>query len=405
MNELFSYTEVWLREHHALHTAREIHQQPELWRQLYQNLQCEEGLWRPFLQPLLSDPELQIVLCGAGSSAFIGRTLAPWLREQCGLNVVAYSTTDIVPSPLQYLDPTRSTLLISYGRSGNSPESVAAVKLADQLLPRCYHLMLTCNPGGALARYAEGRAHVCSLNMPQGAHDQSFAMTSSFSCMTLATVLLLGPLTLEQSGEALMTMIALCERERGQWQAQVKRLACSGFKRMMCLGSSCFTGIAEEGALKMLELTAGHVATRYDSSMGVRHGPKFMIERDTLVVMMLSADQHRRRYDLDLWHELNHDGLACQIVALSGTQGKGFTVINSEQDDIWLLFPYLIFLQMLAFETSLALGITPDNPCPTGEVNRVVKGVEIYPYHPPYSPRIKCSRSDYVDTEYFNDPN
>ena len=27
-----------------------------------------------------------------------------------------------------------------------------------------------------------------------------------------------------------------------------------------------------------------------------------------------------------------------------------------------------------------ALGITPDNPCPTGEVNRVVKGVILYPY-------------------------
>ncbi|WP_118986474.1 AgaS family sugar isomerase [Photorhabdus sp. CRCIA-P01] len=392
MNELFSYTKVWLREHHALHTAREIHQQPELWRQLYQNLQCEEALWRPFLQPLLSDPELQIVLCGAGSSAFIGRTLAPWLREQCGLNVVAYSTTDIVPSPLQYLDPTRSTLLISYGRSGNSPESVAAVKLADQILPRCYHLMLTCNPDGALARYAEGRAHVCSLNMPQDSHDQSFAMTSSFSCMTLATGLLLGPLTLEQSGASLMAMAELCEREWRQWQVQTKRLARSGFKRMMCLGSSCFTGIAEEGALKMLELTAGYIATRYDSSMGVRHGPKFMIERDTLVVMMLSADKYRRRYDLDLWHELNHDGLARQVVALSGTPGEGFTAINSEQDDLWLLFPYLMFLQMLAFETSLALGITPDNPCPTGEVNRVVKGVEIYPYLPSYSQRTACKQ-------------
>ncbi|WP_350305244.1 SIS domain-containing protein [Photorhabdus viridis] len=392
MNELFFYTEAWLREHHALHTAREIHQQPALWRQLYQNLQREEALWRPFLLPLLSEPELQIVLCGAGSSAFVGRALAPWLRERCGLNVVAYSTTDIVPSPLQYLDPTRSTLLISYGRSGNSPESVAAVKLADQILPRCYHLMLTCNPAGALARYAEGRAHVCSLNMPQGSHDQSFAMTSSFSCMALATALLLGPLTLEQSSAPLMAMAELCEREWRQWQVQTKRLARSGFKRMMCLGSSCFTGVAEEGALKMLELTAGYIATRYDSSMGVRHGPKFMIERDTLVVMMLSADKYRRRYDLDLWHELNHDGLARQIVALSGAPGEGFTAINSEQDDIWLLFPYLMFLQMLAFETSLALGITPDNPCPTGEVNRVVKGVEIYSYLPSYSQRTACKQ-------------
>ncbi|WP_367299869.1 SIS domain-containing protein [Hafnia alvei] len=380
MSELFSYSEAWLHEHHALHTAREIDQQPRLWRQLHQELSDSQGHWKPFLQPLLADPTLQIVLCGAGSSAFVGRALAPWLREQCGLDVVAYGTTDIVPSPLQYLDPERPTLLVSYGRSGNSPESVAAVRLADQILPHCHHLMLTCNPDGELARYAEGRRNVCSLIMPQGSHDQSFAMTSSFSCMTLATVLLLGPLTLAQSAPALQQMTALCSREQHHWQQQVKALANSGFKRAMVLGGRCFTGIAEEAALKMLELTAGRIATRYDSSMGVRHGPKFMVDGDTLVLLMMSSEAYCHRYDADLLRELRHDDLAKQIVALSATPGDFHTVLDSDLDDIWLLFPYLMYLQMLAFETSLALGMTPDNPCPTGEVNRVVKGVEIYPF-------------------------
>ncbi|WP_423732246.1 SIS domain-containing protein [Hafnia paralvei] len=380
MSELFSYSEAWLQDHDALHTAREIDQQPRLWQQLHDELTQAKAYWQPFLQPLLANPDLQIVLCGAGSSAFAGRAVAPWLREQCGLDVVAYGSTDIVPSPLQYLDPERPTLLVSYGRSGNSPESVAAVRLADQILPHCHHLMLTCNPDGALARYAEGRNNVCSLIMPQGSHDQSFAMTSSFSCMTLATILLLGPLTLEQSAPSLQQMAALCISEQQHWQQQVKVLAGSGFKRVMVLGSRCFTGIAEEAALKMLELTAGRIATRYDSLMGVRHGPKFMVDGDTLVLLMMSSEVYCHRYDADLLRELRHDNLAKKIVALSGTPGISDTVFNSDLDDIWLLFPYLMYLQMLAFETSLALGMTPDNPCPTGEVNRVVKGVEIYPF-------------------------
>lgn len=383
MSELFSYRDAELHERQAQHTAREIWQQPRLWRQLHRELTDSAAQWQPFLAPLLADPDVQIVLCGAGSSAFAGRAIAPWLREECGLDIAAYGTTDIVASPLQYLDPSRPTLLVSYGRSGNSPESVAAVELADQLLPRCSHLMLTCNPDGALARYAAGRAHVCSLVMPQGSHDQSFAMTSSFSCMTLATALLLGPLALNDSLRPLEQMAELCEQARIAWQPQVKSLAKRGFKRMMCLGGSCFTGVAEEGALKMLELTAGRIATRFDSSLGLRHGPKFMIDQHTLVVMMLSAEPYGRRYDLDLWRELRHDGRAQEIVALSGLPGEGFTDLGSELDDIWLLFPYLMFLQMLAFETSLALGMTPDNPCPTGEVNRVVKGVDIYPFSAP----------------------
>ncbi|MEG0305550.1 MAG: hypothetical protein RR635_07645, partial [Oscillospiraceae bacterium] len=38
----------------------------------------------------------------------------------------------------------------------------------------------------------------------------------------------------------------------------------------------------------------------------------------------------------------------------------------------------LIFSQMLSVEKSLEREITTDNPCPKGEVNRVVKGVVIY---------------------------
>ena len=38
----------------------------------------------------------------------------------------------------------------------------------------------------------------------------------------------------------------------------------------------------------------------------------------------------------------------------------------------------LIFLQLLSFEKSYALGMTTDNPCPNGEVNRVVQGIIIH---------------------------
>lgn len=381
MSELFSYSKAWLLNHHALHTAQEIEQQPCLWKELHDMLVQTKIYWQPFLQPLLTNLQLQIVLCGAGSSAFAGRALAPWLREHCHLDVVACGTTDIVPSPLQYLDPRRPTLLISYGRSGDSPESIATVRLADQLLPQCYHLMLTCNPKGQLAQYAKGRGNVCSLVMPQGSHDQGFAMTSSFSCMTLATLLLLGPQTLEQTHAPLQQMVTLCERESLGWRVHTKKLARAGFKRAVLLGNRCFTGLAEEGALKLLELTAGKIATRYDTPMGFRHGPKFMADRDTMVLLMMSSDSYCRRYEQDLLDELRGDGLA-HVVALSSISGESLTVLNSDLDDIWLLFPYLLFIQMLALETSLSLGITPDNPCPTGEVNRVVKGVDIYPFTP-----------------------
>ena len=382
MKQNLSYSADWLEQHSAKHTVNEICHQPEIWDKQWHALSASRHIWQSFLTPLLADPNLQIVLTGAGSSAFIGKALAPWLREKTGRDVRAYATTDIVSTPLQYLSPNRKTLLVSFARSGNSPESVAAVELVDQLVNDCYHLMVTCNPNGALARYAENRTNVCSLITPEGTHDQSFAMTSSFSSMMLTTILLLGFNDFDKTRQSVEQMVAISKARLDDWQDATKALSTQDFKRIIYIGGSCFTGLAEEAALKVLELTAGRVITRFDSTLGLRHGPKFMIEGTTLVVCMLSNNPYVRQYDLDLFNEIKRDGLAKKVVGLSGVSSNDSNVmsLNSDLNDIWLLFPYLIFAQMLAVETSLALGLTPDNPCPTGEVNRVVQGVNIYPF-------------------------
>ena len=54
--------------------------------------------------------------------------------------------------------------------------------------------------------------------------------------------------------------------------------------------------------------------------------------------------------------------------------------LKEEYENILLGLDYILFAQTLAVLKSLSLAITPDNPCPTGEVNRVVKGVTLYPY-------------------------
>jgi len=141
-------------------------------------------------------------------------------------------------------------------------------------------------------------------------------------------------------------------------------------------------GLSQEASLKVLELTAGKIGTRFDSTLGLRHGPKFMVDKNTLIVCMQSNDPYTRQYDLDLFDELKRDQIAKQVIGLSGikTDDANSYCIDLSLDDIWLIFPYLLFAQMLAFEKSLVVGLTPDNPCPTGEVNRVVKGVNIYPF-------------------------
>jgi tagatose-6-phosphate ketose/aldose isomerase len=384
MNYL-NYEQSVLADRGAVHTAREISQQPRLWRELMTGLIHDKLAWKAWMLDVLSTPNLRIILCGAGTSAFAGRTLEPWLRASFGLAAEAISTTDIVSQPLAYLDSARPTLMVSFARSGNSPESVAAVNLANQLLPYCRHLVLTCNPEGELAKYSQGNSHAYCVLMPEGANDQSFAMTSSFSCMFVAAAMMLTPgILLNRAKEQIETVAAFCESQLEGWASQAKALAGKGFKRVIYLGSGEMAGLAEEAALKMLELSAGQIATRFDSTLGVRHGPKFMIDSQSCVVMfMAAADSYTRRYDDDLQAELIANGIAQQVVALGPKSSAALPLIEVAMegvDELYLSLPYLLFAQLFAFESSLALGLAPDNPCPSGEVNRVVQGVNIYPY-------------------------
>ena len=200
----------------------------------------------------------------------------------------------------------------------------------------------------------------------------------------LATLLLLGNIDHVEAHEAVMEIANICEQKIESWQEITKQLAHKNHERVIYVGSSCFTGIAQESALKILELTAGKIASRFDSILGLRHGPKFMINSQSLVVCFFSNDHYINQYDTDLLNELVNDHIAMDVLALSGknsTDKQNILAVNSNFADCWLIFPYLVFAQMLAFEKSLNHGLTPDNPCPTGEVNRVVKGVTIYPFN------------------------
>ena len=357
-------------------TAREIAGQPALWRATGRAVAAGRGALDDWLRPLLTRADLRIVLTGAGSSAFIGETLAPWLRGRLRRRVEAIGSTELVAAPAQYLAEDLPTLLISFARSGDSPESLAAIELADQMLGKCQHLLLTCNPDGGLAGAAQGRADRFCLLLPDGAHDQSFAMTGSFSSMLAACASIFTPDAdqLEQAARLAETLIA-------EQAAAVRELAQADFTRLVTLGAGSLLGAAREIALKCLELSAGRVVALADSPLGFRHGPKSVVDQATLIVQLRSADPRAAAYDRDLYHELIRDDRAFAVVALTA----GRLGARIAPDDIWLALPCLVYGQMLAFYKALALGVAADNPCPGGQVNRVVQGVKIYPYRPDVS--------------------
>ena len=198
--------------------------------------------------------------------------------------------------------------------------------------------------------------------------------------MLLTCLRLLGPAT-TGDGEAL----ARAAEHVAGLQPDIRTLAETKKQRFVYLGSGPLEGLAHESALKMLELTAGEVVTYFDSPLGFRHGPKSALDGDTLAVVYVSTDPYTRRYDLDIIAEIRAQLGQDAVVVIStepipATHGPAFVLPGLDGlDDARVALPYLVFAQYLALFTALEHGKTPDNPFPSGEVNRVVQGVTIYP--------------------------
>lgn len=378
-------------------TAREIAQQPRLWRALAASTSSGAAAHRTFLDPVLARADLRIVLSGAGSSAFIGQMLAPALTGDLKRRVEALATTDIVSNPRQAFAEDVPTLMVSFARSGDSPESVEAVRLADQLLTDVWHVVVTCSSEGALYREHSVRESSLVLLMPEGSNDRGFAMTSSFSCMLLAASMLLrspeGPDGSDRSAgpeELTERLAAALEGALPALDARAAAVAERGYRRVVYLGSGPLTGLARESALKLLELTAGQVSAWFDSSLGFRHGPKAVVDDATLVVVLRSGDDRVRRYDDDIAAELRGGGAGADVLVVTGGSGApdnggandgGTWQIDGLDgvDDAALAVVLLAAAQLIALHTSIARGLTPDDPFPSKEVNRVVRGVTIHP--------------------------
>ena len=367
-------------------TEEEIRQQPNSWIRSLNNIASIRSDIDGFLAPLLYKHDLRIVLTGAGTSAFIGEIIAPWLASHTGQNISAVPTTDLVTNPMDYLNPAHPLLLVSFARSGNSPESVAAVELANQFVPECYHLSITCNEAGSLYKNAVNCDNAFALLMPAETHDRGFAMTSSITTMMASCLAVFAPQVI--NSETFRDVADRCQAiltSLGNFSHGV--FGHEAWKRIVYLGSGGLQGVARESALKVLELTAGKLAAFYDSPTGFRHGPKSLVDSETLSVVYISSHPYTRQYDLDLLAELRRDRQAMRVVAIAAETDA---VIEAGPHillpparhfiDMEQAFCFLTYAQIFALTQSIHVGNTPDTPSANGTVNRVVQGVVIHPW-------------------------
>jgi fructoselysine-6-P-deglycase FrlB-like protein/predicted TIM-barrel fold metal-dependent hydrolase len=314
------------------HTAREILQQPRLWRDTGRRAaEFELG------------PREFVVLSGLGSSHFIGRLL-----EEPARGIAAVSSSELMLRPERHLPEDRRGLMLSVSRSGESPEVVEAARRVRRKYPLVRHAVISCNAEGTLARENPGS----SLLLHPDANDRGLAMTSSFTSMALAARLLLHP-----DPDLAERLASSLEERIDDLQRRARETAALKPDRVLALGGA----VAQEAALKILELTDGQITTQAETFLDVRHGPLCFVGPGTVALAFLSSD---RPYEEDLLKQLS-----CPIVRLDS--GDPLTDV--------------VFAQMLGLLLSIDRGLDPDAPSSRGIISRVVRGVTIHP-EPPRNP-------------------
>lgn len=365
-----------------LDTLEEICQQPLTWRCTARQLVSFSGCLSQ-----LMDGVQAITLTGSGSSEYAGACVHLGLREDLAI------LADTVPAGLILthgsiaIPAVRPGLLISLARSGDSPESITAIQRLLATEPDIRHLVITCNPEGRLARESRTNPRVKALILDSRTNDRGLAMTSSFTNMALAARLI-GRLEAPQRCVEIADRLAsIAQHILLQRADEIGAFATGDFRKALFLGSGPAFGAAREGALKMLELTDGRVATMAESPLGLRHGPMSWVDPQAAVVLFLSSNPIVRAYECDLLAALDNNRVGLRRIIVGDAVPASIcnaSTLTIECDglsdigDSHSTIAYVLVAQLLAFFRSLHEGLKPDTPSESGVISRVVPKFKIH---------------------------
>jgi predicted NBD/HSP70 family sugar kinase/fructoselysine-6-P-deglycase FrlB-like protein len=356
-------------------TTGEILRQPDIWRGFAAKAEAFAQQAQGWLRQRAHD---EIWFCGAGSSSFIGDCLASYLNSAPGpARYRSVPTTDLVATPHRFFRPGVRILVVSFGRSGDSSETIGTLDLLDALAPDADRLNITCNGASMLAtRKAPPTCQQRVLVLPAETNDAGFAMTSSFTTMflaALATFDFAPPMGAREMFETLAEAAEAVLRDSLKYFAKVESP-----KRVAFLGCGPLTATAHESALKVLELASGHIPVEWNSTLGFRHGPKSFVDSETKVFVFVSSDPSTRRYDLDLADELERQFGVSTVVRLGEAAVQPTILVPVIGRDVHRCVLFVLIAQVAAVTLSHRLGFNVDNPFVDGNLSRVVSGVNLY---------------------------
>lgn len=371
------------------HTPAEIAQQPATWQKTFELFRLCQAEIKEFLSSvgvLNTDPNSRpaVFLIGAGTSDYVGHSLAYLLRQMWQCEVLAVPSTDLVTSDEALILPHQKYLWISFARSGDSPEGVAVLQRGLEKRPDIAQLVVCCNARGKMVKLIAGQPNALSICLDDAVNDRGLAMTSSFSNMVVFGQCLASILDPGKYEQVLHQLVEAGKRFLPAAAEVAVKLSKQRFLKACFVGSGALRAVARESALKLLEMTAGKTLTMSESSLGLRHGPMAALDDNILLVCFLSGDQRVQKFEIDLLKEIGHKKLVrnrvlvCDTPLAADSLAEYYLPSGARVHDDYRPPIDVIFGQLLGLFFSLRWGLQPDSPSPSGAISRVVPKFNVF---------------------------
>lgn len=305
-------------------------------------------LSRDFLRLSDAISEYHLIACG---SSYHAALVAAQLIEPLILKPIrVFIASEFRDSTVAQ---SEHSALIALSQSGETADLLAALREQGH---RYRHVIGVCNRQGALLSTLVQHCYFLDVGV-----ERSVASTKAFT----AQVALLYQVLLPEKNEvvdgwhnAAQDVIA-----KGLWHSWAREL--THFKALMILGRGPLWALAQEGALKMKELTYCHVHALPIGEL--KHGSLALIDHQCPVLVLLPADRLMKKNLIAVHEVVARSGLlfiiAEQGVPLSELpQRAHIAQIPSLSSQLLQTLLFTLPLQLLAGYWAKELGLNVDKP-------------------------------------------
>lgn len=315
-------------------------------------IQTQADAWQNALDVLLAQQEnLQnlwtnanadsLIFTGCGSTYYLALTAANLAQAQTGIMARGVPASELLLHPESLYPAKANPMFIAISRSAATTETIQAAQAFRQGYPDRPIVVISCYDDRAL-----NQAATLNLGIPAG-QEISVAQTRSFSSM----LVMAEGVAKVWGGQSSLHEPLLGHEFVQHASAFAETYADpTRFSRYFYLGSGPRYGLACEAMLKMKEMSLTHAEAFHP--MEFRHGPKSMVDEQTLVVGLLSeAGYAEEKAVLDEMRQLG-----ATTITISPHRNANLTVPKNQ------LVHYLPPLQWLAYHRAIKKALDPDRP-------------------------------------------